>query len=158
MKKSLQDLAIKKGLRNVLFWPGQTHEKMPEIYALADICLVSLKNISLFNKFIPSKIFEIMASGRPLIACLGGEAAEILEHSGGAMVIPPGNPKELEQAIINLLNNNTLRQKMGENGVKYVSQHFSRETLAKKYENVLMEISNNKMIKKDYVPKQEIPK
>jgi len=48
-------------LENVLFFPGQPKEMVPEFYSIMDIGLVPLRNVPLFDTFIPSKMFEIMA-------------------------------------------------------------------------------------------------
>lgn len=137
MKKSLEELTMQSDLKNVIFWPGQPREKMPEIYALADICLVSLRKVPLFQKVIPSKIFEILASGRPVVAALEGEAARLLERSGAALVIPPEDLHALQEAIDHLAKNEALRQKMGENGAGFVRRYFDRTDLALQYETVL---------------------
>jgi glycosyltransferase involved in cell wall biosynthesis len=136
-KEELQAQASEMGLDNVLFWPGQSREMMPEIYALADICLVSLKKVALFSQFIPSKIFEIMAGRRPIIACLEGEAARILEKSGAALVVSQENLENLEKAVRKLCDNQDLRQQMGQNGREFVIRHFDRRVLARHYEEVL---------------------
>jgi glycosyltransferase involved in cell wall biosynthesis len=136
-KKDLQALAAGMNLDNVLFWPGQPREIMPEIYALADICLVSLKKVALFSQCIPSKIFEIMAGGRPIIACLEGEAARILESSGAAVVVAQEDIAALEIAVRSLSRNPALRQQMGRSGREFVIRHFDRRVLARYYEKVL---------------------
>jgi glycosyltransferase involved in cell wall biosynthesis len=137
MKEPLKDMANKLQLENVIFWPGQPREKMPEIYALADVCIVSLKKVQLFNKFIPSKIFEIMASKRPIIACLTGEAAQILQNSGSAIVVPQEDFNALGTAIQTLIKDKELRHKMGAKGFAFVAKYFNRSILAKNYETIL---------------------
>jgi glycosyltransferase involved in cell wall biosynthesis len=144
MKEDLQGISKRFHLKNVVFWPGQPRELMPEIYALADICIVSLKKIPLFTKVIPSKIFEIMASGRPMIACLEGEAALLLERSGSAIVVAQEDLNALETSIQTLLNDASLRQKMGRNGREFAVQHFSRSVLARQYEEILAAVVDNK--------------
>ncbi|MGE5604132.1 MAG: glycosyltransferase family 4 protein [Bacteroidota bacterium] len=150
MKERLQELANNKNLENVIFWQGQPREQMPEIYALADICIISMKKLEIFTKSIPSKIFEIMASKRPIIAALEGEAAQILGKSGNAMIIPPENPDSLEKAILTLKNDPALRCQMGENGRKHVEKHFNRSVLAKEYELILKSIVNVKTAPDQY--------
>ena len=64
---------------------------MPQVYASSDVCIVCLKPVPFLEKFIPSKIFEIIASGRPVIAALAGEAAEIVREAGHIVVAPGAN-------------------------------------------------------------------
>ena len=62
---------------------------MSEWYATADAVFVPLRNIPMFETFIPSKMFEVLATERPIVASVKGEAREILERSGGALVVDP---------------------------------------------------------------------
>ena len=72
------ELTKNKGLKNVTFLPGQLREKVVDFYRLADVCLVPLRDVRGLSKHIPSKIFEIMGCGKPIIAPLRGESADIL--------------------------------------------------------------------------------
>jgi len=58
------------GLDNVRFVPRQAKENMPEIWSLCDISLIQLKDDPLFESVIPSKIFESMGMGLPIILSL----------------------------------------------------------------------------------------
>jgi glycosyltransferase involved in cell wall biosynthesis len=100
---------------------------------LADVCLVPLKNIDGFESFIPSKMFEIMASGRPIIGSVRGEAADILTRSGGAIVIAPEDPQKLRSALLELATNSSRREELAANGKAFVAEFYNRETLAKEY-------------------------
>ena len=63
-----------------------------------DILLVTLRDVPLFATFIPSKMFEYLAAGRPVIGAVAGEAAQILREAG-AVVVPPGDSAALAAAI-----------------------------------------------------------
>jgi glycosyltransferase involved in cell wall biosynthesis len=128
-------------LDNVSFLEGQPKERVPFFYAASDVCLVPLRNVPLFQGFIPSKMFEIMASGKPIIASLAGEPAEILRQSGGAVVIPPEDVDSLTEAIVQLRDEPERIRSMGEAGFRYVSEYYTRSMLARRYEDILHEIS-----------------
>lgn len=87
-KEALVEQARLRGLKNMRFLDSQNKESVRELYAIGDVSLVPLRDIPIFDTFIPSKMFEIMAMGRPIVGSVRGEAAEILERSGGAMVVP----------------------------------------------------------------------
>jgi glycosyltransferase involved in cell wall biosynthesis len=61
-----------------------------------------LRAVPLFRAFIPSKMFEILACGRPVVASLEGEAARILEASGAALVVPPEDVDAIAAAVTRL--------------------------------------------------------
>ena len=70
------------GLGHVTLLPGVPHEQVPALLAAADICLVPLRDVPLFSSFIPSKMFEYLAAGKPVVGALAGEAAQILREAG----------------------------------------------------------------------------
>lgn len=127
------------GLDNVMFMPAARREAMPDIIFSSDICLAPLKNIPLFSTFIPSKIFEYMACSRPVIGCLSGEPAKILEEAG-QFVVEPEQPKLLADCITKLADDPNLRQKKGLEGRLFVESNFNRDLLSERYLSLIRTI------------------
>ncbi len=99
-KNKLIEIVAQKQLTNVVFIPRQPKEHMPAIWSLCDISLISLKNTPLFKTVIPSKIFESMAMGLPLLAAIPkGEASDIIAANNAGIVCTPENPMELVEQI-----------------------------------------------------------
>ncbi len=136
-KRDLVEQAGNLRLGNVRFIDPVNKEQARDYYALADVCLVPLRNIKLFDAFIPSKIFEIMAMARPMVGSVRGESAEILRRSGASLVVEPENPAAIAEALVKLHSNPGLRRSMGESGRRYVIEHYSRRKLAEAYVRVL---------------------
>lgn len=136
-KKALMEEARKAGLANVVFLPAQPREKVVEFYRMADVCLVPLRNVPLFDTFIPSKMFEIMGVAKPIVASVRGEAAEILEASDGALVVAPESSADIAAAVGRLESEPELRARMGERGRKFVEKHYQRRELARRYAELL---------------------
>lgn len=132
--------AAAAGQRNVLLLAAVSAEDVAECYAAADICLAPLRDLPDFHRFIPSKIFEVLAHGRPLIACLRGEAAEILGRTDGANVVPPESPDLLARAIDELAGDAPRRARMGESGRQFVLAHYGYDALAARYREVLKQV------------------
>jgi len=135
-KQRLQHRVAEHGLRNVTLLPGIPHEEVPALLAAADICLVPLRDVPLFSSFIPSKMFEYLAAGKPVVAALAGEAAQILREAG-AWVVPPADSEALAAAIRTLAADPERRQAMGRQGRCYVEKHFDRGVLAQLYRKLL---------------------
>lgn len=136
-KEKIKAMAAARNLQNILFIDGQPKEKMPDYYNISDVSLVTLKNIPLFKAFIPSKIFEIMGCGIPIIASLDGETADILKKSQAAVIVPPEDAEAMKDAIIKLKENHELRNTMSKNGPAYVKKYYSRTMLAERYMEII---------------------
>jgi glycosyltransferase involved in cell wall biosynthesis len=135
-KQRLRQRVVEHGLRNVTLLPGIPHEQVPALLAAADICLVPLRDVPLFSSFIPSKMFEYLAAGKPVVAALAGEAAQILREAG-AWIVPPADSEALAAAIRTLAADPQRRQAMGRQGRYYVEKHFDRGALAQLYRSIL---------------------
>jgi hypothetical protein len=136
-KPRLVERSERENLENVVFLPPVAKPRMPGLYRAADVVLVPLRNIPGFRSFIPSKMFEILACERPVLASLEGEAAAILERSGGAVVVPPEDPGALVEALRALARDEERRTALGKNGRAFTAAHFDREKLAERYLEIL---------------------
>jgi glycosyltransferase involved in cell wall biosynthesis len=139
-KDKLKAAVGEQGITNVRFIDSQPKEMIPEFYSISDVCLIPLKNIQLFKTFIPSKMFEIMACGVPIVASLEGEAADILTESKAALVVHPDNDEEIKQAILKLKNDKELYQQLKANGPIFVGKNYSRKMLAERYLDIISNI------------------
>jgi glycosyltransferase involved in cell wall biosynthesis len=140
-KADLVRIASERGCANVAFLPGQARDGVPDFYRAADLCLVPLRDVPLFSTFIPSKMFEIMACARPIVASVRGEASEILEASGGAVVVAPEAAQALADAVEALSRDPRKCAELGLKGRRYVEEHFDRRVLAGKYLTALERIA-----------------
>jgi len=129
-KRTLVEQAEARSLENVTFLSAQPKESMPRFLAASDACLVPLRRRKLFEGTIPSKIFEIMASGRPIVLGVDGEAARIVGAADAGIVVPPEDPKALAEAILHLAANPDRCRRLGENGVRYARTECDRGRLA----------------------------
>ncbi|MCP3950716.1 MAG: glycosyltransferase family 4 protein, partial [Desulfobacterales bacterium] len=139
-KNMLKKRVVELGLRNVTFHEPVDKQGVKRFYALADACLVPLRDIPLFDAFIPSKMFEIMAMSRPIVASLKGEAADIVQRSKSGIVIAPEDAAAMHDAILELYENQALCLELGENGRRFVGDNFSRKALADRYLGILEDV------------------
>jgi colanic acid biosynthesis glycosyl transferase WcaI len=101
----LRQQAQKRGLANVTFVGQVPHDEIVNYWRLSDITLVLLRDTPLFRTVIPSKIFEAMATGTPIITNVRGELQDVLEPLGAAEMIEPDSLAALVDAIENLVKN-----------------------------------------------------
>lgn len=141
----LQALAEQQGLSNVRFLGRYPASKMPRLYALADALLVHLKDDPLFRITIPHKTLAYLASGKPILAAVAGDVADLVESIGAGVTCPPQNPAALAAAIRQLQAMPVgQRQAMGERGALAAQTRFSRDLLTSEIEAVLQQAALGK--------------
>jgi glycosyltransferase involved in cell wall biosynthesis len=133
--------ASERALPNVTFHRAVPKEEVRSIYASSDACIVCLKPLPFLEKFIPSKVFEIIASGKPVIAALGGEAAQIVREAGH-IVVDSGDSAAIAREVRMLVSDDARREEMVRRGKSYIAEHFDRRKLARRYLEVLDALSS----------------
>lgn len=128
-------------LTNVLFLSYQRKEMLKYSLASADVGLVMLKK-GLSGYLVPSKIYGIMASGRPVIASIDeeSEVTEMIRDSRCGIAVEPENPEKLAEAIEYMYRHPDILKKWGENGRRYVKERYSRKIASAKYETLLRSV------------------
>jgi glycosyltransferase involved in cell wall biosynthesis len=129
-------------LQNLTLHPPIPKEQTRAFYANCDLCLVPLAPVAVFQETVPSKIFEILACERLVLASLDGEGRRILEESGGGFVSAPGNAPAMADAIlVALATVPEERRRMGACGRAYVREHYSRQAIASRYLSLLHQVA-----------------
>ena len=102
-------------------------ESMPLFFDKADVMLVSLTDSPLFNLYAPAKISSYMASGKPVIAALNGEGAEVIRDADCGWHISAGDGASLAELVINLSKEDpSILVSKGENARKYYNEYFEK--------------------------------
>ncbi|MCX5724485.1 MAG: glycosyltransferase family 4 protein [Nitrospirae bacterium] len=94
-KQALVERARSLGLGNVIFLDSVPKEEVVRYWSLLDVGITHLKKEELFKTVIPSKLFECMAMGIPVLHGVAGESAEIVEREGVGILFEPENAAEL---------------------------------------------------------------
>ncbi|MGC8733302.1 MAG: glycosyltransferase family 4 protein, partial [Halothiobacillaceae bacterium] len=130
-KKSLVEYAARHNIANVRFVNPRPSSEIPALLAAADIALVTLKTH--IPGAVPSKLYEAMASARPIVLVASGEAADIVRDHQAGIVVEPGDIAGLVQAIRTLRNQPDLRQDLGKNGRRAAEQYFDRSKIVSRF-------------------------
>ncbi len=145
-REKLLTEAQKLKLSNVIFVPAQPKEKMPSYWSLCDVALVHLRNAPLFQTVIPSKMFEAMGMGLPvLLVCPQGEASRILAAEQAGIWVPAEDPAALAKAVMLLNLNRDLRARLAE-ASRMAAPRYSRERQARDYLKCLEKVLNPALI------------
>ena len=133
-----------KGLPNVLFLGRRSPEEMPKLYALADVLLVHLKSDPLSDVSIPSKIFAYMASGRPTLVAVRGEAQDFVTENGFGLAIPPSDPVIMADAVRWFYNASPeIRTKMGQAAIGAYRKKYCAEVQVARIADLLSTVLRN---------------
>jgi len=140
-KSDLQKRVREKGLKNVRFFPLQSRKRMPGLIASWDIGLVPLYNSPLMRGALPSKMFEVMAAGVPvLLSAPPGEASAVIESAQAGVCVKSEGPQALAEAIIKLYGDEAWRKQLGRNARAYVKTHYNRQIIAEQFLQYLLQL------------------
>jgi putative colanic acid biosynthesis glycosyltransferase WcaI len=129
--------AKRRALDNVLFLSMQPKEAMPSIWSICDVALVHLKDSPAFAEVIPSKIFEAMAMGLPiLLVAPAGEASQIIAEDGAGIWCPAGDPAALAAAAIQLMLDDDLCRNLAYQSQAAARKHTREEQAALVLDNL----------------------
>lgn len=117
-------------LNNVIMLDQLPRAAMPAVWAASDAALITLRASETFKAVLPSKMFEAMATGTPILLGVQGEAQALLEEAGAGIAVPPEDAAKLAQAIVFLADNPSVAAKYATAGRAWCAQHADREALA----------------------------
>ena len=119
--------AARRNLANVRMIGPQPKETMPRIWSLCDVALVHLRDSPVFAEVIPSKIFEAMGMGLPiLLVAPAGEAKEVVEADRAGIWVPPGDPAALSMAVRRLADDPAWRERLAAGALQAAPGHSRR--------------------------------
>lgn len=132
-------------LDNVILLGRHPLEAMPALFACADALLVSLKTNDVFEKTIPGKVQAYLASGRPLLGMINGEAARVINESGAGLSCRSGDAEGLAAIALKLAETEPQRLKlMGMAGREYYESNYSKTVLMCRLENLFSAATQRK--------------
>lgn len=131
----------RRSLPNVRLLPPVPKAEARTYISAADICLVTLQDIPLFQGAIPTKLVDYMACGRPVLCGVRGEAQKILEQAGSGAAFEPDDDVQLAGLIQRCLSDPAAAAKMGESGLAYARAHFSASAARHAMERILAEVA-----------------
>ena len=137
VRAELETQARAQGLDNVVFTGLVPRAALPDYLASSDACLVHFRRKELFTTILPSKLFEDAAMAKPILLGFEGHAAALVRAADCGIAFEPGNDAELAAAAERLAADPEEARRLGENGRRYVLEHFDRRTLAHDYLAIL---------------------
>ena len=128
-KSNLRERALTEGLDNVVFIDSVLKDQVVRYWSILDASVIHLKRDELFTKAIPSKLFECMGMGIPVVHGVQGESALIVEREDVGLLFEPENPESLVKALLKLADNTELTLRFKTNG-PLGARKYERSSLA----------------------------
>ena len=137
----LEQRVAERGASNVRLIPRQPKDVMPRLWSLCDVSVIPLRDTPVFATVIPSKLFECMGMGIPVVMALPrGEATAIVEATGCGVVVPAEDPQALAQAIISLADDPVQLQRLRAASAA-AAPNYSRDAQARRMLAVLERVA-----------------
>lgn len=135
----VRDYVKEQGLEETVLtlgrFPAQT---MPWFFAQADVMLVTLRDDPLFRLYAPAKISSYMAAGKPIVAVLNGEGAEVIREAECGWTLSAGDAEGFARLVVELsqMDSSVLAEK-GRNALKYYNAHFIKKDCLKRLDRLM---------------------
>lgn len=125
LERQVEDLGL---AGRVTFLSARLPEHMPDLFRDADALLVSLRKDPVYTMTVPGKLQSYLAAGKPVLGCIDGEGARIIQESGAGLVARAEDAEDLAtQALVLSRMDPAVRDAMGARGRTWFQEHFSRD-------------------------------
>lgn len=142
-RKQVEEIVGERQLTNVRLIPRQPKEVMPRLWSLCDLTVVPLRDSPVFSTVIPSKIFESMGMGVPiLISVPAGEAVEIVLNAHAGVAVPPEDPISMAREIERLADDRHALARL-KTSARSAADRYSRGGQAEKMLSILEQHARN---------------
>ena len=136
----LRTLIAARRLAHVRLLGGVSPAQIPTLYGSADAGVVPLRDLPIFAGALPTKLFEVLAAGRPAILAARGEAAELVRGARAGLVVAPEDPAMLADAFRRLRASPAEIVQMGTRGRAHAGRH-SRAAVVEQWHALLVELA-----------------
>ena len=140
-KAELKVKAQKMGLINITFVDTVPKEEVARYWSILDVSVIHLRRTELFATVIPSKLFECMGMGLPVLHGVAGESARIVEDEGVGVVFEPENSSQLVLELLRLQADPALRGRLRDAGLLAAGK-YDRNALAMVMLDVLRHVAD----------------
>jgi glycosyltransferase involved in cell wall biosynthesis len=135
-KEKLQQLKVQFNLDNFYLLPFQDRDIVPKIISCADVCVVSLPSAKIFEVNVPTKFYEYIACGKPLIGICGGEPEKIINSYNIGRTVRPTDIDGLVEIISDFKYSPSMLQTIEQNSL-IALERFSLDNISLDFVNIM---------------------
>jgi colanic acid biosynthesis glycosyl transferase WcaI len=136
-EQMIRQLISDHGYKNIKMLGLKPRSELPDIFAASDVGLALLRPSEVFKTAVPTKIYEYMATGLPVLTNVAGETTQIISQSKAGVAIPEGNAEALSDQLIQMNENPSKLESMSAAGRHHVDESAKWEQRAQQFEQAL---------------------
>jgi glycosyltransferase involved in cell wall biosynthesis len=137
-KPKLQQRAADNRLENIQFLPPMSRAESPGMLSAADAFALPNRKGEFFKGNLPNKLFDFLASARPIVVAGAGETPELVTAAGAGLCGPPEDSQTMASLLVELANlPEAARMAMGARGRDYVFANYDRDRLSARFLAIL---------------------
>ena len=143
-RPTLEALAAELGIADSVVFTGRIEQdRVPDHYALLDLFAIPRRDLEVCRYVTPLKPFEALAMEIPVLASDVPALAEIVSTSGGGRTVPPGSPRALAEAIVELGGDRPAREQFGRTGREHVIENHTPDRVSEVLRDALLRLLGN---------------
>ncbi len=140
-RAALEQQVIDRGLDNVKMIPRQPKERVAALWSLCDLALIPLRDDPVFATVLPSKLFEAMGNGVPVLMSLpAGEATALVESTACGVTIGPEDATAMATVVAELADDPARLEQLKTNALA-AAPEFSRKKQASRLATILADVA-----------------
>ena len=133
------------GLDNIYFYDLQPRERLSDLLGMASVHLLP-QIAGAADLVLPSKLTNMLASGRPVVATALPGTGLADEVDGCGLITPPGDAAAFAQAIEQMLDDNALRENMGRAARTRAVERWGRNEILSSFESAIRELVSDNVV------------
>lgn len=147
-REALIEKAKAEGLGNIVFLPAVQKGRIGAYINGCNVSLIVLKKVETFKTVYPNKMFDSMSAAKPIILGIDGVARKlVVDDAGCGLFVEPEDAEQIAEAMRFYKRSPDMLRQHGENGYKYVCEHYDRSKLAVEYIGLIENRVANKQIR-----------
>lgn len=141
-RKRLAELAEARGLHNIVFHGAVPKSRMPDVVNACDVGAAVLQANPTFRTVYPNKVFDYMACRRPVLLAIDGVARRMVcDEARAGIYVEPEDGAACAAAITALADDPGLRERLGDDGLRWVRENASRAAIGRRYLELLRRLA-----------------
>jgi glycosyltransferase involved in cell wall biosynthesis len=133
-------LAVELGLSNVSFIDSVPYAELSEYMSRADVCLGIFGQNPRAERELTNKVIEAIALGKALVTRSNPSVTELLVDGESALLVEPGSPQALANALLRLQREPALRDELGRNALRVFSQHCTQAVFGRELRELIEDL------------------